>query len=404
MPETGQPQGQQFYCELFIKGTQYNPKNINYLIIREWIFNIIPTIEIQFLDDGYLTEVTPLEDGEDIIVTIAKDEDADEVLELTFALDDYEVGILGDNRKSLVTFTGHLKMDDLFRVKSRHLSKRNSSAVLETIASENGIPFKNPHNVTPADNMIWYQNGISNFDFIRHVLKRVYVPNDTCFFYANTNNEFVFTSLLSEMNKQERLTCKYNVNKFEWNIIDDKDPDNTIWFNSYSIVNNSAFFNKLGGYGVSYSYYNLKGNKQETNISDITMFSDLSFRNKSCAGCPTKYRWGGDLIEPNVYGGTYFESRVRNRFLRDNFFAFSLVLNVNAINKINLLDTVDVAIPSLFADDDSNEVMSGEYLVAGIQHEISNNGIYRKKISVGRNGMNKSPDLTGEYQVEEKSA
>ena len=56
-------------------------------------------------------------------------------------------------------------------------------------------------------------------------------------------------------------------------------------------------------------------------------------------------------------------------------------------------------IPSLFESDDQNSVMSGEYLVAGVQHSVSNNGIYKKTISVSRNGMDKSPEIDM-YKVE----
>ena len=239
MAEFGQLAGQHFYCILTIKGTDYNPSNLMYLISREWVFNVLPTIELQFLDDGYLNEVSPLEDGEDIQISVAKHEDDVEVMELTFSMDNYEVGILGDNNKSIVTLTGHLKADDMFTTKTRRFPRQNSEAVLQTISDEAGFNFKNPHKIAPADNMIWYQLGISNFDMIRHVMKRAYIPNDTIFAYANTNvdalslpvggltksrkSDFVFTSLQSEVDKKEIKICKYDVPSFELNVKNTED-------------------------------------------------------------------------------------------------------------------------------------------------------------------------------------
>jgi hypothetical protein len=403
MAGIGQPNGQQFYCELNIKGNQYNSLNINYLVIREWVMSILPTIEIQFLDEGYLTEAAPLEDGEDIIVTLAKHEKDDKPLVLTFSMNDYEVGILGDNRKTIVTMTGILKVADMYTTKNRSFSRRNSASVLESIAQEAAIKFDNPNKVTPTDNMIWYQSSISNFAFIKHVLKRSFIPDDLPLFYATTDNKFIFTSLISELNKQEAKLTKFSVENFEMNVKDDSDKDKTIWFNSYDIVNYSGFYNKQFGYGVKYDYYDLDRGR-EVVYSKITKKTDLSFRNKEFVNpdkpTPVFNRISGDLITANVYGSDYFEAYVKNKFLLHNFFAMGMILNINALDEVKLMDKLHVDVPSQMAENQTNEVLSGEYLVAGVQHEVSNGGYYKKKISVHRNGMNKS-SIQNIYQVEE---
>ena len=170
MSEFGQLPGQQFYLELSIKGERYNPNNIQYFVIKEWIFNVLPTIELMIADEGYLTEVVPMEDGTEIEVLLAKSEDDPNPLEMTFLLDDYTVDILGDNRKSLVGITGHLKVDNMFGSKSKSYSNKNSVSVLKQVAIDCGLPFKNPHNVVTSDNMTWLQANISNQSFICHVL------------------------------------------------------------------------------------------------------------------------------------------------------------------------------------------------------------------------------------------
>lgn len=402
MAEFGQLPGQNFYLELSIGDERYNPNNIQYLIIREWIFNILPTIELQIVDEGYLTEVVPMQDQEDIEVVLGKHEDDENPLEMTFSLDDYTVGIAGDNRRSIITITGHLKVDDMFVLKTRSFSRRNSSSVLSNIASEAGLTFRNPHNIIPSDNMVWYQASLSNLDFIKHVLKRSYLPDDVMFFYANSQSEFILTSLNSEISKRESSRAKFSVENYERNAVDEDDPDDTIWFNSYNIVNYSGYFNKKMSYGVTHGYYDLENNSVYNIYSNINRsLTDLSFRNSSLAGEPVKCSdcGGGDFIERNIYGVEYFESLARNKFLKQNFFANSVVLNINALSQVNLMDTIDVDIPSLISFEQSNEVMSGFYLVAGVQHEISNGSTYRKKIAISRNGMNRSPDVNF-YEVE----
>jgi len=400
MSEIGQPPGQQFYLRLTIKDAEYNSINIMSLIIKEWVFNILPTIEIQFVDEGYLTEVFPLEDGEDINIVLAKHEDDENPVELTFSMDDYAFSVQGDNRVSLITITGHLKTDDIFLVRSRSFSKRNSVAVFEQIASESNLKFSNPHKIVTSDNMNWIQAGQSNYDFINHVLQRVYIPNDVAFFYANTSKEFVLTSLVSEIKKKEIRRSKYSIENYELNVKDEDDLDDTIWFASYSIVNYSGYFNKKVGYGFGYNYYNLDAKNTFKTFSTIPKISELSFRNKDMIDDVVNYNWNTvDYIDSNVYGPEYLESGARNKFLTDNFFANSLVLEANSLSQVKLMDTIDVDIPSLQVEAESNEAMSGFYLVAGIQHEVTNGGIYKKKIALGRNGMNKSPDVEN-YKVE----
>ena len=402
MSEFGQPPGIQYYLVLKIKGNSYNPVNIQYLIIREWIFNIIPTIEIQFADvGGYLTEIFPLEDAEDIEVLLGKGQDDPNPIKLTFSLEDYNVLVKGDNRLSIVTMTGHLKVDDMFTIKSRAFPTKNSSRVCEQIASEAGLTFSNPHNVIPSDTMTWYQNSLSNFHFIKHVLKRTFVPDDVVFFFVNTSKEFVYTSLNAEIEKKDIKTSKFSVEGFELNVKNDDDPDNTIWFNSYSIVNNSGYFNKKNCYGFSYSYYDLEKIVDKKYSTINKKLVDYSFRNKDLVDQPVDKISNVDYIERNLYGEKYFESIMRNQFLKNNFFANSVVLNVNSLSQVKLMDTLDVYIPSLSVENESNEVMSGFYLVAGIQHEVTNGGIYTKKLALGRNGMGESSN-SKQKQVEEK--
>lgn len=401
MAEYGQPPGLQYYLTLKIGGVSYNPLNVKSLVIKEWIHNILPTIEITFADDGYLFERSPLQDQQDIEVVLGKTEDDENMLSLTFSMSDYQIGIIGDNRKSIVLVVGYLKVRGMYTLKDKSYPRRNSSDVLAQIASDAGLPFTNPHNIVPSDNMTWIQDSQSDMTFVRHVLRRAYMPDDTLFFYANTDSEFVLTSLRSEINEKYFATAKFDVKKYELNVVDTSDIDDTIWFGGYSVVNYSGYVNKTIGYGFEYNYYDLEHpQNNEVRYSDIKALTELSFRNANMVGKAVVKRHSCDYNSANIYGTKYFESMLRNRFLKENFFANSLVLNVNSLSRVSLMDTIDVHIPSLFTENESNEVASGFYLVGGIQHEVSYGGIYKKKLAVGRNGMNKSSDKL-DYVVED---
>lgn len=338
MGEFGQLPGQQFYLELSIKGERYNPNNIQYLVIKEWIFNVLPTIELMIADEGYLTEAVPMEDASEIEVLLAKSEDDPNPIEMTFLLDDYTVDILGDNRKSLVGITGHLKVDNMFGSQSKSYSNKNSVAVLKQIAGDCGLPFSNPRKIVSSDNMTWLQAAISNHDFIRHVLSRAYIPNDTMFFFGTHKNEFVLTSLLAEMDKKEIQKAKFNVENMESFVKDDSDPDDIVWFGSYNIVNYSGYFNKKVGYGFGYSYYDLNGKVVTKEFSKIEKLTQLSFRNKKKIGTIVNYNDNvKDFVKANLYGVEYFQSLSRNHFLMDNFFANSLFQSLYFLDCVSLI-------------------------------------------------------------------
>lgn len=400
MSEFGQLPGQQFYLELTINGERYNPKNLQYFVIREWIFNILPTIEFQIVDEGFMNETAPLEDACDIEIVLGKNEDDENPIEMVFTLDDYNIGIIGDNRKAVVSISGHLKVDGIFDILSRSFAGKNSVSILRQIASESGLSFSNPRNVVTSDNMNWLQVYMDNYDFIRHVLRRANIPNDALFFYANHSNEFVLTSLVTEIEKKEFKRAKFDIENYNSFALSDEDID-TIWFGSYNQVNYSGYFNKKVGYGFGYSYYDLDGSVVSKKFDRIKKFTDLSFRNKNNVGSVSHYNdYVQDYVSRNLYSDKYFESLSRNEYLIANFFANSVILSINSLNQVNLMDTLDVDIPSMLEEEESNPTMSGPYLVAGIQHEVSNGGTYVKKIALGRNGMNKSPNVNF-YEVEE---
>jgi hypothetical protein len=253
--------------------------------------NILPTIEFQIVDEGFMNETVPLEDACDIEVVLGKSEDDENPIEMIFTLDDYSIGVISDNRKAVVSISGHLKVNSLFDTKSRSFGGKNSVTILRQIANDSGLGFSNPRNVVTSDNMNWLQSHMDDYDFIRHVLRRANIPNDALLFFANHSNKFVLTSLVSEIEKKEYKRAKFSIENFQRFVLDENDIDNTIWFGSYNQVNYSGYFNKRFGYGFGYSYYDLNGNVVSKSYNNIRKFTDLSFRNKNNVRMINKYKW-----------------------------------------------------------------------------------------------------------------
>ena len=227
-------------------------------------------------------------------------------------------------------------------------------------------------------------------DFIKHVLHRSNKVDDCVLGYINLNKEFILTSLKTELDKQQFKTARYSISKsFEkLSNIDEKD----IWYNYHKSHNINGYMNKLNNYGVKLNYYDLTESKDKTITSTIKK-TRKTFKSKDAINSFVQlYNFG---IENNVYT-SYHEAYIRNDFYLKDFFSYNVFLNVNSQTIINIFDKVELIVPSLPIYDAGsvNELIGGTYLVAGIIHHISKGGIYKKEISLHRNGFNESNHQT----------
>lgn len=385
----GQTPGQQFYSRVKIKGQDISSSNIQSLTIREWVVSILPKLELSVFDLGNIIETLTLEDGDEIEVILAKDQSSEIKLNMKFAFSDYSIDILNDNRMQVINIVGYLKCDNMFYLQNRSFSGKRSDEVFKQIASECGLGFVNRYSINTNDKMNWFQLNKNNFEFLKHVLKRSYLYDDVIMLYADSNSKLIMTSLNREITKKDNIVAKFDVEKYEYNA---DITDKNIYFNSYDVVNMSGYFNKINNYGVTAQYYDML-NPISIQYNKFKKMSDLSFINKKYNGkLAYNLNWGM-YNNLNIYSEKYYESLIRNEFLISNFFGYSVMLQINADNDVKLFDKLNVVIPSILSGE-LNEVLSGMYLVGGIIHNISNGNIYRKMVSVHRNGNNKSSNIT----------
>lgn len=235
-----QGQGVNFYCNLKIKGKQIITSNIVSLSIKEWIFDIVPRIELIINDDGMLTEVYPLQDGDTISVELKKHSDKTSI-NMTFSLLAYTAGSMRGNKFMQIMIVGVLKVNNFYSpVQYRSFHNMNSKSVFKQIMTEGGRAINTP--VSTTDTMTWLQTE-SNMEFCKHVLRRSYVANDCMFLYADTTGTFNYTSLKTELEKEIEGIAhndleKYSADKFE-NDSDLKD----YWFNTFNITDMNTIEN-----------------------------------------------------------------------------------------------------------------------------------------------------------------
>jgi len=383
--DEGQPSGIQFYSKVRIKGQDIAQNNILSVTIREWVIDILPRLELTIVDSGAILESITLEDNDEIEIILAKHSGATSQLSMKFLLHDYSVSVSGDNRMFTINISAHMKVSDMFQMRTRGFGRASSIDVLKRIAGESGLKFSNPRGVVSSDSMNWLQVNKSNYNFIKHVLTRSHVFNDAEFFYADHNSKFVLTSLNKEIDKKEEKTAKFDVSETESK---SNESDNTIYYNAYDIVNKSGYYNKLVGYGTKAKYYDLKDPKS-IDVTTFKKMTNLSFKDKAYNGKIVSHKDCGTYNDLNLYSEKYYESLVRNDFLINTFFGFSVVIQIDSNENVDLFDKINLVMPSAITKE-FNEVFSGSYVVGGIIHNIQSGGIYKKMLSLHRNGMNKS--------------
>lgn len=373
---------QNFYCTLEIDNHKLIPKNIINCSIREWIFDILPRLEISLFDDGYLTEVFPIKDDSVLKISFGVNPDDENITLIEFDIVDKVVDNIENNKSQIISLTGILRTKEcFFPIKTRSFKKQTSIQVLEKIGKEIGLNVDKNLNLSSQDLMTWLQVGCSNFEFIKHVLERSYISNDIILAYADIYSNFNLNSFRNALNGTSHL-AKYSVANFNNYVFNDDIEKNTIWYKSFNVVNYTNTFNRIFGYGMKGTYY------------DFDKLNNIEVKNNSYPLTQESYNSNSGkfvsndqfpIYTNNVYKD-YFKSEIQNKYLK-GFFNYSVLLDINAIKKVKLFDVVNLVVESLM-NNEKDEVLSGEYIVGGVIHSFGASSLYRKQISLHRNGYN----------------
>jgi len=189
-----------YFLKMTIKDVSVEPySTIATMIMREWIFDPVPRLEIELVDNGRFTDQYPLEDNDTIHIELNNIRNRDPVIDADFTLQDFEISNDGEKDFSMIKLTALFKTTDMFHpIHNRSFSQKNSKEVFEQISGEVGIDFA--PSVDPQDSMTWLQINENNFQFIKHVLDRSYISDDdSAFCYIDRHNKMNYKSISNEI-------------------------------------------------------------------------------------------------------------------------------------------------------------------------------------------------------------
>lgn len=383
-------QGTNFFCDLKIKGQQVISSNILHLCIKEWIFDIVPRIEIMLNDDGMFTEAYPMQDGDIISIELKKNSLDTPAIKLEFSLIANTVGAISGGKSTQIIIVGALNVKDFYSpMRSRAFPNKNSKDVLTQILVSDG-GSKLTSSVSTVDVMTWLQIQMPNIEMCKHILKRSYIPNDTMFLFADTTGKFTYTSFETEVKKEVSGIARFDQVKFDADGFEDNADYKDYWFNTYNIYDFNPYVNMMRNYGVTYTYFDTTKGKVSNKITTTAHpLTEFSAKDKTKINSISHDFSLGYLPVGNVHP-KYYDGIVQNEYYKHNYMSgFMLELNINSIAKPKLLSVVTVEIPSVLGHG-SNDALSGDYLVAGVVHDIGRGDVYKKRMALIRNGFDKT--------------
>lgn len=389
-----------FKVKVFVRGVQIKNSNIMNLIIKESVFNILPTIELTWNDYGIFSDVFPLGDNDEISVEISTHRELDGI-KAVFTISDYNIVPVNIETHSnyYIFVTGILKNKSMLQISMKSFSRSTSSNVLSDIFKSEG--YKVIKSVDTKDTMTWLQS-FTPHEMIQNVLDYSYVgDNNMLFAFVDKNGNSYIVDLDTIIKSPKKYNIKLSTDpmSFYYKQIEPtvgvRGELKNLGYNYFRFSFHPGFNNKTGGYGVkcfAYDYDNPTVYSSEIKGA-FKPLTEYSLKHKDMKNS-TQFEYMSMKYKNSNVHENYHKAYIQNEYIKKSFFSDVLILNTYFNNEVKLLDKMSVEINSLAHSGankpEFNKIYSGDYVVVGIINQISQDGTYKSQLYLSRGGINKS--------------
>lgn len=399
--------GEQYLCSVKLNNLKVPTKNIQNIVLREWIFDSICTLEMTIMDSGIYIEMSPLYDESPLEVAISKN-DGSELINLDFVVNNYEYDRLNVDGGDLYAI--HLvavqKTNNFFYPQySRYYDSCSSKEVVKRIAEENDN-MKFESNVDADDTQHWYQIALTNFDMLKHIAKRSYIKQeDLPIIYMDRTKTLHYNSLRTSCKQPAKfnaycddiLALDSGNDKASSDRIKRYKESNTIeclfYKTGFSTKNIASSNNKDMGYGIDMTYFDHQDFYRYVmnfKFAPLTKYANVNKNNYNHLTQSITY----NTVHKNTHKN-YLVANLQNQYIKSVFFNSYIQLIMAPNANLKLMDVINVVIPDVIKSkmtgkQEVDKVNSGLYLVAGIMHDLQKDGFYSMVVTLIRNGVNKS--------------
>lgn len=369
---------------LKVKGVQVPMNNIQVCVVREWIFDIVPRLEVVFSDIFNITESVKLQQYDEIDLTMKYDVDTKPNVSIKFILMNMEVSTTGSGIPvKIVQLTGvGANKSFIYDIKSRSFSQSNSASVVSTVFSNNSIT-NNTKDFKTNDTMNWMQCSVSDFDFLKHIKNRSYKSEeDSLFIYVDRKGLGNYVSLKDKANSKSKVNFKYVTT-----LLPEREKVGEVNYNNFLYKNFMGVSAVSEGFADSVIQVGVDGEMEQTNFYDVS--KKLNFISDNPYVYRTEKKFVRNSLQPRNTGNTYeqyFINLERKKLVERLFFSTMVVVSGLPHSNVNLMDVVNLEVP--VAKTGANDISgkySGDYLVGGMIHQLVGTNMYQCSYALFRN-------------------
>lgn len=367
-----------------VKGVQIPMNNIQVCVVREWIFDIVPRLEVVFSDIFNITESVKLQQYDEIELSMKYDVDTKPNVNIKFIILTIEVSTTGSGIPvKIVQFTGvGANKSFFYDIKSRSFGQSNSSNVVNTVFSNNNLT-NNTKDFKTNDTMNWMQCSVSDFEFLKHIKNRSYKSEeDSLFIYVDRKGLGNYVSLKDKANIKSKVNFKYVTT-----LLPEKEKIGEVSYSNFLYKNFMGISALSEGFADSVIQVGKDGGMEQTNFFDVS--KKLNFISDNPYVYRTEKKFVRNSLQPRNTGNTYeqyFINKERKKLVERMFFSTMVVVSGLPHSSVNLMDVVNLEVPvAKTGANDISEKYSGDYLVGGMIHQLVGTNMYQCSYALFRN-------------------
>ena len=376
------------YCTLTIAGIPVLYVNIDSVVIREWIFDIVPTIVIRFRATQEFFGGISLQEND--IIEIQMGSRAPDIRELPVKAFFQLKGHTIDKAQEITTheLTGSFACTNLVQpYRFRAFANKPSSEVLKSIATE--LSLKPDIRITTNDSQTWLQSGTA-LDFVKHLGEFGYIADDDLAFrYTDREGNFVVTSVKTILAEKPMILRHWAEAYAEDIDPNELKPENKFYpFVGFTYKSITPIHNMGGGYGIREFKYDYSSFDDVVHDKVVGTIAELHQMVKELKGQANK------VVETEITANGHANLMMAphlNLKHRADFSSSSAVVLVKPHTDYKLGKLVKVELEFLTRGEkqETDGIYGGLYVIGGIVHQHESPNGSRMYLILMRGGLEK---------------
>lgn len=369
---------------LKINEIQIPMNNIQALVVREWIFDVFPRMELMFSDVFNLIEISPIKRFDKVSLTMSYDNISKANVKLDFVVTtvDFESMSAGIPVKIVQVNAISCPKEALIDFRTASYSKIISTEVLSSVYSRNNFKL-NKFIENTNDNMTWLQCSQNDLNFIKHVCDRAYISDDDLLYtYVDRKGLANYISVKNSTSTNKTIKFEHTNVPMPFN-----DQTSINYFGNYKLRDYSGYVSSDPDNYDSIVSYDENGEVTQDNFYENSSSMNFLINNPFVSRNNTNFV--NNEFVPRGYDNTYQNYQVnlsRKAYLEKLFFSTMLTFSTVPNYDVELGDVFEINIPVAKAKAGQMSTnYSGKYFLGGMIHQLVGTNTYQTQYALFRN-------------------